>query len=1014
MNDFQIQIWQNNYKAPTDKTIQDTFLRVATAVAKAENDKDTRQFLAKQYYKIMSEWKFIPGGRILANAGVDAHKKATLYNCYTYHPYDFGIRDIDSMQGIFQTLKKSAKILASEGGLGLNLSFIRPNGSYIMGTGARTPGVIKFMELWDKASDVITMGSSKVIHDKFTSKAKKKIRKGAMLCFSENTLIETDKGWQPILSIFDRLQKGEQVKCKYVDGTYHSVKNPIVNQPSQIYIVQAEDGTKIECTADHRFQVYNIQTKETYLKAICDINPDIQMLTVIEENNMTKHYVKLKSIAVKSVELSYDFEVENTHRIIAKSPNSENAFLTSNCAMDISHPEIKDFIIAKQTSNRLTKFNLSVLVPDRFMKALDANQMWKLCFPDIQYANYKEQWDGDLQRWISQGKPIVVYEQIPARELWDLIMLSTYNRNQPGILFYDTINDYNPVSYCQRILTTNPCGQIGMPSNVCNLGSLNLPKFYEQGNFNWEEFQRVIKLGVCFLDDVADISFVPLSEYEQKIKQKRRIGLGVMGLGSLLMMMKLKFGSHEAIEFVDELFKFKAEVQLMTSAFLGKLKGSFTAFDREQYFTSRWWYELPISYKIKREIENIGQMRNSVHSTVPPTGNSSVFAGQVSNGIQPVFMKEYTRWVTMTNQQVEWLQHRHEDYQMNKFTSGYQLQNHIYQKIPNPKLGQWYQTSVFKFAERGNEQILRGQIDGTTYQIDKNRGLIKPMQVIDYGWKYVKQNVDSDHYDWCVTTNQLSVQDHINMLAASAKYINQNQSKTINIPQDYPYQAFKNVYISAWKKKIKGVTSYRAGTMTTVLEQKKKVQEEQSQLQKLFKSNNGNIIFQDVKLPDKSYAMQYKVKDKNKKKWYFTITFADKELTKPFAFFIRTNNRQSNEVADSVVQSMQELLLSLGIREQLIASQRQKYKQQTNVDKIGRAIGMALRHNVPIVKIVETLNNYNDGVSTLLFHIRKILSGFIKDGTKVTGGKCQNCGSTDLVYQSGCTTCSNCGSSKCS
>ncbi len=1014
MNDFQIQIWQNNYKAPTDKTIQDTFLRVATAVAKAENDKDTRQFLAKQYYKIMSEWKFIPGGRILANAGVDVHKKATLYNCYTYHPYDFGIRDIDSMQGIFQTLKKSAKILASEGGLGLNLSFIRPNGSYIMGTGARTPGVIKFMELWDKASDVITMGSSKVIHDKFTSKAKKKIRKGAMLCFSENTLIETDKGWQPILSIFDRLQKGEQVKCKYVDGTYHSVKNPIVNQPSQIYIVQAEDGTKIECTADHRFQVYNIQTKETYLKAICDINPDIQMLTVIEENNMTKHYVKLKSIAVKSVELSYDFEVENTHRIIAKSPNSENAFLTSNCAMDISHPEIKDFIIAKQTSNRLTKFNLSVLVPDRFMKALDANQMWKLCFPDIQYANYKEQWDGDLQRWISQGKPIVVYEQIPARELWDLIMLSTYNRNQPGILFYDTINDYNPVSYCQRILTTNPCGQIGMPSNVCNLGSLNLPKFYEQGNFNWEEFQRVIKLGVCFLDDVADISFVPLSEYEQKIKQKRRIGLGVMGLGSLLMMMKLKFGSHEAIEFVDELFKFKAEVQLMTSAFLGKSKGSFTAFDREQYFTSRWWYELPISYKIKREIENIGQMRNSVHSTVPPTGNSSVFAGQVSNGIQPVFMKEYTRWVTMTDQQVEWLQHRHEDYQMNKFTSGYQLQNHIYQKIPNPKLGQWYQTSVFKFAERGNEQILRGQIDGTTYQIDKNRGLIKPMQVIDYGWKYVKQNVDSDHYDWCVTTNQLSVQDHINMLAASAKYINQNQSKTINIPQDYPYQAFKNVYISAWKKKIKGVTSYRAGTMTTVLEQKKKVQEEQSQLQKLFKSNNGNIIFQDVKLPDKSYAMQYKVKDKNKKKWYFTITFADKELTKPFAFFIRTNNRQSNEVADSVVQSMQELLLSLGIREQLIASQRQKYKQQTNVDKIGRAIGMALRHNVPIVKIVETLNNYNDGVSTLLFHIRKILSGFIKDGTKVTGGKCQNCGSTDLVYQSGCTTCSNCGSSKCS
>ena len=283
MNDFQIQIWQNNYKAPTDKTIQDTFLRVATAVAKAENDKDTRQFLAKQYYKIMSEWKFIPGGRILANAGVDVHKKATLYNCYTYHPYDFGIRDIDSMQGIFQTLKKSAKILASEGGLGLNLSFIRPNGSYIMGTGARTPGVVKFMELWDKASDIITMGSNKIVKDKFITKAKKKIRKGAMLCFSENIVILTDKGWQPILSIIDKLQKGEEVNCLYLDGSSHKAKNPVVNQPSQIYIVQAEDGTKIECTADHKFQVYNIQTKETYLKAICDIDPEIQMLAVVQE-----------------------------------------------------------------------------------------------------------------------------------------------------------------------------------------------------------------------------------------------------------------------------------------------------------------------------------------------------------------------------------------------------------------------------------------------------------------------------------------------------------------------------------------------------------------------------------------------------------------------------------------------------------------------------------------------------------------------------------------------------------
>ena len=1308
MNDFQFQVWENNYKAPEDKTVQDTFLRVAKAVASVQKDKETRQLLTKQYYRIMSQWKFIPGGRILANAGVSERNKATLYNCYVYHPYDFGIKDIDSMEGIFQTLKKSAKILASQGGLGLNLSFIRPNGSYIAGTGARTPGVIKFMELWDKASDIITMGSNKIVKDKFSTKAKKKIRKGAMLCFSKNTVILTDKGWQPILIIIDKLQRGEEVNCLYSDGSSHKAKNPVINEPSQIYIIQSQDGTKLECTADHKFQVFSIQTGEIYLKALYEIQPKVQMLTIIDEN-MKKQYKALVSIKEKGLKPSYDFQIQDVHRIIAKCPNSKNAFLTSNCAMDISHPQIKDFITAKQISNHLTKFNLSVLVSDRFMKAVENNEIWKLCFPDIQYKYYKQEWDGNLEEWISRGKPVTIYEEIPAKDLWDLIMISSYNRNQPGILFYDTINNYNPVGYCQKIITTNPClsgdtliaiannqkevitirelaenknsflvfslennkitikdaiafktkenaqlvkvilddgsyfkctpdhkimlengnycqaiqlkendilmpvndqtkvvriekcenqdvydihvvsqthnfaiitnyennnkgifvhncGEIPQPSNVCNLGSLNLVQFFKNGEFDWQDFQKVIKLAVCFLDDVIDISFVPLNEYEQKIRQKRRIGLGVMGLGSLLMMMKLKFGSYEAIQFVDKLFKFKSETQLMTSAVLGKLKGSFLAFDSKKYFSSNWWYELPLNYKTKRQIEEIGQMRNSVHSDTAPTGNcvvketkifteqgiktiqeifkenqiilnqninywyipkkqlqvqtldgfqkitglynngkgkvysikttsgkcivgteqhkilkdikynevywinlsqlkvkdkilvylnynyfqkeviqsietyddftydlevqdshhyilnngivshnSSIFAGQVSNGIQPVFMKQYTRWVVMNNQQKEILQKRH-----------YCLENNIleqiqeipidtqYQKIPDPQLGQWWQTSIFKFANRGNQQILRGQIDGVTYEIDKNRGLIKPIQVVDYGWKYVKQNIQSDNYDWCVTTNDLTIEDHINMLSASAKYIDQNQSKTINIPENYSYQNFKNVYISAWKRKIKGLTTYRVGTMTAVLQGKKKTEEYQSQLEKLFKENNGDIIFQDVKIPDKSYALQYKIKDKNNKKWYFTVSFADKELTKPFAFFIRTNNRESNEVADLIIQAMEELLLSLGIREQLIAEQRQKYKQQTNVDKIGRAIGMALRHNVPIVKIVETLNNYNDGLSTLLFHIKRILSGFIKDGTKINGAICQNCGSTDLVYQSGCSTCNNCGGSKCS
>lgn len=985
----------------------------------------------------MCEFKFIPGGRILANVGVKGRPKATAYNCYVYNPHDFGVKDIDSIEGIFKTLAKSAKILASEGGIGINFTFIRPNGEIISGTGVRTPGVVKFMQLWDKSSDIITRGSTKPLRKDVKDKLKKKTRKGAMMG-----------------------------------------------------------------------------------------------------------------------------------------------------VMSISHPEIRDFITVKQQANTLTKFNLSVLVPDRFMQAVENDEMWQLVFPDTSYASYEKDWDGDLEKWIKEGKPVIVHQELKARELWDLITLSTYNRNEPGVLFYDTFNNYNPLSYCQTIITTNPCltgdtliavadgrnavtikqltqqgkefpvysmgqkvqivkgkafktkqnatvvkvvlddntmftctpdhkimlrngkyreakdlkendslmpfnsyisnkqyrqissnvskdrrqlggglvdhmftrtqeleerynhkvkfvqflqqkydvyditvnsdnhnfgiitsfkdqkfiessgvfvhncAQIGMSSGVCNLGSLNLPRFYKDGQFDWDQFELAIRMGVCFLDNVHEVSYLPLQEYKTIINKKRRIGLGVTGLGSLLYMMGLKFGSYKAVKFTEQLFKFKAETEMLTSAIIGKQKGSFEDFDKEKYFETIWWQELDIPYKTKRFIENIGAMRNGVTSTVPPCGNSSIFLDNVSNGIEPVFMKEYARWMTLGDQDLLELQEVHNT-----------LCNSD-QGIPDLRNGQFRQTPIFKFAQRGDQQILRGNIDGVNYEIDKNRGVTKEVIVRDYGYKQIIQK--DLPTSGIVETTELSIDDHLTMLATSAKYINQNQSKTINIPQEYPFEEFKDVYFKIWKNKIKGATTYRAGTMSAVLEQKKTNQEYLSELQKMFKESNGNVIFDQVKIPEKSFAMHYKIKDKNTKKWYITIVFADQKLTRPFAMFIRTNNRESNQVADIVIQSMEQLLLFVGISEQLVINQRQKYQGQSNVDKIGRAIGMALRHNVPITQIVQTLERHSDGLSTLLFHVKKLLSSFIKDGTKIEGKTCENCGSESLIYQAGCSTCSNCGHSKCS
>ena len=177
-----------------------------------------------------------------------------------------------------------------------------------------------------------------------------------------------------------------------------------------------------------------------------------------------------------------------------------------------------------------------------------------------------------------------------ARQLWELLIMSTYNRNEPGVLFYDTINNYNPVSYCQRIVTTNPCGEIPQPSNVCNLGNINLVKFFNEktGEFSYQEFKQIVKIAVRFLDNVCDISYVPITQYQEQIRNMRRVGVGVLGLGSLLYMMKIRFGSARAIQFVQNLFKIKCETQLLQSALIGKEKGSFLKFDKNKYFNTKY------------------------------------------------------------------------------------------------------------------------------------------------------------------------------------------------------------------------------------------------------------------------------------------------------------------------------------------------------------------------------------------------------------------------------------------
>lgn len=645
---------------------------------------------------------------------------------------------------------------------------------------------------------------------------------------------------------------------------------------------------------------------------------------------------------------------------------------------------------------------MSVGITSGFMEAVKNNKDWNLIFPDTEHPKYDKEWNGDIEEWVDKGYKVIIHKTIKAKDLWDTISYATYTRNEPGVIFLDLFNKLNPLSYNEKIFATNPCGEIGMATGVCNLGSMNLTRFVKKNedntySFDFEEYTRVVKIAIRFLDNINDISRTPLEEYSKSTQEKRRIGLGNMGIGSLLLMFGIRYGSEESLELIKNIYKLKAETELLSSAELGKEKGSFKLFNKKEYFNTLWWKQLSISDEVKKQIENIGCMRNSHRSMNAPNGNTGIYGGIVTGGVEPVFLLEYTRWAIVSDYEKRNLRKK-------GFTWA------------DPLKGEWYETDHMKFSIRGDEQILKGSFEGTDYEIDKNRGLTKAVLVEDYGWTFVKNNYlnidDLKSSGKLATAMDLSVKDHVNVLKVVAHYTDMNNSKTVNLPSDYSYEDFKSLYFDAWESNIKGMTTYREGTMTAVLEtQKAKVY--QNELERQFAEAGDKVIQNVAKIPNEYFARGFKIKDNGKKKWYINMAFVDSALTRPYAIFVSTNNIESSEVTEELVKSMEKLLIEKGLPKKLVEEQISKYENQKNTTRIARIIGMALRHNLKIEDVVEVLDKYPHELSSFVFHLKKLLSRYIQDGTKVKKEKCPSCKRSSIIYQDGCKTCTNCGWSKC-
>jgi len=402
--------------------------------------------------------------------------------------------------------------------------------------------------------------------------------------------------------------------------------------------------------------------------------------------------------------------------------------------MRCDHPDIIDFVTAKHDARRLRMFNLSVLVTDPFMEAVAANKPWDLKFTD--------------KHGVTK-----VYATIPAKDLWDTIMKSTYEYAEPGLIFIDRINKANNLYYVEEISATNPCGEQPLPPyGACLLGSINLAKmvknaFHPEAKMDWKLLEKTVFAAVRMMDNVVDVSLFPLDQQQFEASAKRRLGLGVTGLADALIMLGSRYGSQHAQNTTRKIMRFVARSAYMASVDIAKEKGPFPLFDRDKYLASGYMQNMDDD--VRDAVYEHG-IRNSHLTSIAPTGTISLYGGNVSGGIEPVFAFNYERKVLQPDgtKKVEVVQ----DYALAEY---------------------------LKFCEE--------------------QGMACDPEVLP------------GHF---VTAQTLSPSDHVVMQAAAQPWIDSSISKTVNVPEDIPFHDFEEVYRLAYDYGCKGCTTYRPNDVT--------------------------------------------------------------------------------------------------------------------------------------------------------------------------------------------------------
>lgn len=466
---------------------------------------------------------------------------------------------------------------------------------------------------------------------------------------------------------------------------------------------------------------------------------------------------------------------------------------------DVSYPDVREFIRAKREDGRLRQFNLSLLITDGFMQAIEDDADWPLVFPLTRAeAAGQDLADGEQVQWrpwpthrgyVVREDGLVacrIYGQLRARHLWDMIMVSTYDYAEPGFILIDRVNEMNNAWWCEDIRATNPCGEQPLPPyGACLLGSVNLTRFVRdpftaQARFDWDQYKEVVRVFTRMLDNVVEVNGLPLEQQRHEILRKRRHGMGFLGLGSTLAMLQMRYGDPGSCAFTEAVAREMAIAGWETGLALAREKGPAPIMQETFEVTAAMLRQRPemvgdgwrvgqqvagrvLHARYSRYMQRIAEVapalvaelaevgaRFTHHSSIAPTGTISLsLANNASNGIEPSFAHHYSRNVIVEGRNT------------------------------------------------------KEKVDVFSYELLAYRHRVNPRAMP------FAEDEDARLPDYFIAADDISPKAHVDVQAAAQKWVDSSISKTANVPTDYPYEQFKDIYRYAHAQGLKGCTTFR-------------------------------------------------------------------------------------------------------------------------------------------------------------------------------------------------------------